>query len=174
MNKKHILFQFLGMAFKTHKPYFFVLLSQTIILAGQMVFGSYTLSLLIEFMETKEYKEAIYAAVILVGVEVVLAFLNKYSSYLLTIHETKMQEAIDHVIAKKVLSIPFSYLEDPYYLELKKNAQMGVNNMGAIYTLLQCFSKILSSSITLIGLAAIIINFDPILLIVLGLSLIHI
>lgn len=169
MNKqKHILSQFLKMAFKAYKPYFFVLLFQTVILSGQMIFGSYTLSLLIGFMETKEYMDAVYAGLILVGVEVILSLLNKYSAYLTAVHETKMQEAIDHMLAEKILSIPFSYLENPYYLELKKSAQMGVNNMGAIYDLLQCFTKILSSVITLIGLGAIIVTFDPILLLVLG------
>lgn len=169
MNKdKHILFQFIRFSFHAYKPYFLVLLFHTVIQSSQTVFGAYTLSLLIRFMEYGEYPKAIMAGMGLVGVELLLAFLTKYASRLLEIHQRKMEEAVNHRIAEKILSIPFSYLENPYYLELKKNAEMGVNNMGAIYLLLQCFSKILSSLISLIGLAAILITFDIALIAVLA------
>lgn len=52
-------------------------------------------------------------------------------------------------------------------MELKKNAQMGVNNMGAIYSLMWSITRILSSMISIFGLAAVIVSFDPILIIIL-------
>lgn len=164
---KHILFQFLKFSFQAYKPYFLVLLVYTVIQSAQTIFGAYTLSLLIRFLEYGEYPRAVMAGLILVVIELVLAFLLKYADRLLDIHQRKMEEAVNHRIAEKILSIPFSYLENPYYLELKRNAQMGVNSMGAVYLLLRCFSKILSSLVSLIGLAAIIVTFDLVLIVVL-------
>ena len=63
--------------------------------------------------------------------------------------------------------IPFNYLEDPKYLELKKNASFSINNMGAIYSLFTSFATLFSNIISLIGLLVIILSFDYIIPIIL-------
>lgn len=165
--QKHILSKFMKIAFKAYKPYFFVLLFNTLVSSATTIFSAYTLSLLIRILENGDFKRAVWMGAILVGIEVVLAFLGHYTQKLLAVHQGKMKEAIDHTISAKILSLPFQYLEDPYYMELKKNAQMGVNNMGAIYSLMWSITRILSSVISIIGLAAVIVSFDPILIIIL-------
>ncbi|MCM1131136.1 MAG: ABC transporter ATP-binding protein/permease [Roseburia sp.] len=160
---KHILLKFLKIAIKAYKPYFLVLIFNVLITSITTIFGAYTLSIILKKLEEGSLRQALITGSILVGIEVALAFLLKYSERLLDIHRIKMQEAIDHTISEKILSLPFCYLEDPYYLELKKNAAMGINNMGAIYSLLWNFVQILSNLITIIGLLAVIISFDPIL-----------
>ncbi|MDE7105751.1 MAG: ABC transporter ATP-binding protein/permease [Anaeroplasmataceae bacterium] len=164
---KHILWKFLKISFKAYKPYFFVLLFQIVITSLMTLFGAYTLSLLIGQMEKGIYINAIYMGLALVGVEVILGFLNQLASRLLEVHQSKMSEAIDQVVSEKIMNLPFQYLEDPYYLELKKNAEMGVNNMGALYSLMISGAKILSSLVSIIGLISIIITFDWMLVIVL-------
>ena len=164
---KHILLKFLKISFKAHKSYFFVLFFQILITSLMTLFGAYTLSLLIGQMEKGEYWNAIYMGLALVGVEVILGFLNQLASRLLEVHQSKMSEAIDQVVSEKIMNLPFQYLEDPYYLELKKNAEMGVNNMGALYSLMYSGAKILSSLVSIIGLISIIITFDWMLVIVL-------
>lgn len=131
------------------------------------LFGAYTLSLLIGQLEKGIYINAIYMGLALVGVEVILGLLNQFAQRLLDVHQSKMSEAIDLVVSKKIMELPFQYLEDPYYLELKKNAEMGVNNMGALYSLMSCGTRILSSIISIIGLISIIITFDWMLVIIL-------
>ncbi|MDE6407251.1 MAG: ABC transporter ATP-binding protein/permease [Anaeroplasmataceae bacterium] len=164
---KHILLKFLRISFKAHKAYFFVLLFQIIITSLMTLFGAYTLSLLIGQLEKGIYINAIYMGLALVGVEVILGLLNQFAQRLLDVHQSKMSEAIDLVVSKKIMELPFQYLEDPYYLELKKNAEMGVNNMGALYSLMSCGTRILSSIISIIGLISIIITFDWMLVIIL-------
>ncbi|MDE6655858.1 MAG: ABC transporter ATP-binding protein/permease [Anaeroplasmataceae bacterium] len=164
---KHILSKFLKISFKAHKPYFFVLFFQIVINSLMTLFGAYTLSLLIGQLEKNEYWNAIYMGFALVGVEVILGFLNQLARRLMDVHQVKMSEAIDQVLSKKIMDLPFQYLEDPYYLELKKNAEMGVNNMGALYSLMTSGANILSSIVSIIGLISIIITFDWMLVIVL-------
>ncbi|MDE5856001.1 MAG: ABC transporter ATP-binding protein/permease [Anaeroplasmataceae bacterium] len=164
---RHILLKFLKISFKAHKPYFFVLFFQIVINSLMTLFGAYTLSLLIGQMEKGEYWNAIYMGLALVGVEVGLSLLSQLSVRFTLVHQIKMSEAIDQVVSKKIMDLPFQYLEDPYYLELKKNAEMGVNNMGALYSLMEGGAKILSSIVSIIGLISIIITFDWMLVIVL-------
>lgn len=85
--------------------------------------------------------------------------------YLSRVTETandKMQQIVNQKLAKKISSFTFNYLEGPYYIELKKNAQMGVNNVGAIQTFLKGTLTIISISITL---GWIIVSFNYILVI---------
>ena len=76
-------------------------------------------------------------------VEIILLLLNKLMKRLLEIHRVAMQEIINQKTSEKIMSLPFAYLEDPYYMELKKNVQMGINNMGAVYLLCDGFFKII-------------------------------
>lgn len=164
---KHVLRKFIFYSFKWRPQYYLTLIYNSIITAATTIFGAYTLSLLINALENKTYKTALIIGGILVAVEVVLAFLGKIGERHLEVEQSRMQESVDHTICNKILSLEFKYLEDPYYLELKKNASMGVNNMGAVYTLMNCFSKLVSSIISIIGLASIIFSFDYIIVIIL-------
>lgn len=169
---KHILIKFLSLSFKAYKLYYFVLVFKTLMTTATTLISAYTISLIIGFLERGLYDQAVIASLILVGVEVILALLMNFSTRLFEIHKSRMEEKINQILAKKIMSLPFSYLENPEYLELKKNAQMGINNMGAIYSLLGLFSVLISSSLSLIGLASIIISFDPILISILGVGII--
>lgn len=164
---KHILMKFLRITFKAHKSYFFVLFFQIVISSLMTLFGAYTLSLLIGQLEKGIYKNAIYMGLTIVGIEAILGLLNQFTQRLTEVHQVKMSEAIEQVLSKKIMELPFQYIEDPYYLELKKNAEMGVVNMGALYSLMTSGAKILSSIVSIIGLVSIIVTFDWMLVIVL-------
>ena len=77
-----------------------------------------------------------------------------------------MDKAVNNAIANKVMSLPFEYLENPYYMELKKNAEMSISNFSTIYGLMNSFATMFSSILSLIGLGLIIFTFDPWLIIV--------
>ncbi len=169
---KHIFLKFIGYAFKAYKIYFFVLIFHALCTAFTTILGAYTLSLILQAIETNSFSKGVYYIGFLVGAEVILALLNLFSKRLIDIHQPKMTEAIDHMMAEKILSLPFSCLEDPYYLELKKNVQMGISNMGAIHSLLVSLTTIASRVLSLIGLGVIIARFDPVLIAVLFIGII--
>ncbi len=164
---KHVVFSFIRYSFHLYKPYYFALFLSSILTASTTILSAYTLSLLIQCMETKNFQQTLVVSLILVGIEIILGLLTSFCKYLLSTYQAKMEEVIDHAITNKVLSLPFQYLEDPYYMELRKDAAFGINNMGAIYMLFQSFADCLSSIISMIGLAAIIMSFDWLLMIVL-------
>ena len=167
MNKpKRVLFKFIKVTFKAYKPYYLSLMLLSLITAIINIFGAYSVSYIIKYLENGIYKEAIICGIVVTLIEVFLNFLRKYLQKVNYVHQQKMSEIVNQIIANKIMSLPFEYLENPYYLELKKNSEMGINNMGAIYNLMNSFSIIFSSVLSLIGLGTIIFTFDPWLILV--------
>lgn len=77
--QKHILSKFTKIAFKAYKPYFFVLFFNTLVTSATTIFSAYTLSLLIQILEQGDFQKAVWMGAILVGIEVILAFLDRKS-----------------------------------------------------------------------------------------------
>lgn len=110
---------------------------------------------------------ALYAGLIVALINMGLFLLSSLFEKWNQTSRITMEQKINQALAEKIMSLPFSYLEDPYYIELKKNVQMGINNMGAVYDFLNSSVTIVSSFISIIGLSTIILSFDPILIVVL-------
>ncbi len=168
---KHIMWKFLWFAFKTYKTYFVLLLITSLVTAGASIFGAYTISLLISFIEKGNYQDAISCGIFVTAVEGLLFLLKLFLDKKTQTANEYMQEKINHRLALKITSLPFQNLEDPYYIELKKNAQMGINNMGAIQMFLHGILTIFSNVITMISLGVIIASFNWVLLIALALGI---
>lgn len=162
-----ILIPFIKLSFKEYKPYFIALIFNALILSAQTIFAAYTLSLILSLIESKNINSSLIYVVIIVGIEMLLFFLVLLSKNILAKHQAIMEEKIDQMLTRKILEIPFNYLEDPKYLELKKNASFSINNMGAIYSLFTSFATLFSNIISLIGLLVIILSFDYIIPIIL-------
>lgn len=163
---KHVFFKFIKITYKEYKSFFFVMLLFCLVKAALTIFGAYSISVIIQYLEKGDYMTAVYAGLVVTAIDVALFFLTKLLERVVTISQSKMIEIVNQVLAKKIMSLPFSCLEDPYYIELKKNTQMGINNMGAVFDLLNSMVTIASSLISIIGLSAIIITFDPIIIVV--------
>lgn len=166
------MWKFLWFAFKTYKTYFVLLLITSLVTAGASIFGAYTISLLISFIEKGNYQDAISCGIFVTAVEGLLFLLKLFLDKKTQTANEYMQEKINHRLALKITSLPFQNLEDPYYIELKKNAQMGINNMGTIQMFLQGILTIFSNVITMISLGVIIASFNWVLLIALALGIV--
>ena len=156
-----IFIPFIKLSFKEYKPYFIALICNALIVSAQTIFAAYTLSFILSCIESKDIHASFIYVTIIVGIELLLFFLVLLSKNILAKRQAIMEET------RKILEIPFSYLEDPKYLELKKNASFSINNMGAIYSLFTSFTTLFSNLISLIGLLVIILSFDYIIPIIL-------
>lgn len=171
MKQKNILFRFLKLAYSLHKQYFFVMLALALITTAQAFLSAYTISLLIGQMEQNQMENAIKTACFLVILEAVLLFFHKLVGCSLQIHSDALHQAVNQATSEKIMRLQFSYLEDASIMELQKNAEMGVNNMGAVYSICDGFFEIFSNLMTLFGLGVILFTFDPILILILVLGI---
>lgn len=85
----------------------------------------------------------------------------------LKIKEELTHDGMNKLMSEKIMNLEYSYLEDPYYLDLKERAVFTIQNQNAISNLIITLSELLSRGATLVGLVAILISLGPVLLIVL-------
>lgn len=160
MKTNHVLPKFIKFTWGCHKSYYIVIIISSLILSIQTIFNAYSLSLLISYLEKGEYNYSLIAGGVIVGINFAFYFLNKLMVRLKEVSSMKMEIAVNKTISDKLMRIPFQYLEDPYYLDLKERAKMGINNFGVIYRLVTNGATFIQNLVSLVGLASIIALFD--------------
>lgn len=163
---------FLKLSYRTYKPLFLILVISTLVDTLFSVFTACFLSILVSKIEKDLINQALHTALIIVVVDGVLFIIKQIIDAYLNKCRNQMNERISHTLAAKIMSLPFSYLEDANYVQMKDNALMGVNNMGAIYSFYYGFKAIVSNVITIIALGVIIASFEWKLMIVLAIGIV--
>lgn len=172
MKNKNVLFSFISFSYKCHKPYYFVMGFYCLVKALETLFNAYSLSFLLSYLEKGEYKPCLIVGGIIVGINFCFYFLNKLLTRIKEVSSMKLELNINKKIYDKLMNLPFQYLEDPYYLDLKERAKMGINNFSAIYRIVTNMADFLQNLASLIGLLSLIALFDYKIVIVLLVSLI--
>lgn len=104
-----------------------------------------------------------------------LIVLNNVGMMLLTntlqrfikVREQKTHDGMMKLMSEKIMNLEYSYLENPYYLDLKERAVFTIQNQNAIANLIISLSELLSRGATLVGLVVILISLGPVLIIAL-------
>ncbi|HEY8395838.1 MAG TPA: ABC transporter ATP-binding protein [Bacilli bacterium] len=165
MKKPRFVFpKFLRFAFSCYKPYFFAVLLHAVTNSGLTVYNAYVLSILIRYLEKGIYREALLAGLFIVAANLIFSFLNKLNLRIMETTKLKMQESINRKVTTKLMQLPYQYLEDPYYLDLKERAKFAIENQDTINRFLTGVADGLQIIMTLIGLLTIILLFDWLLL----------
>ncbi|MGN1399260.1 MAG: ABC transporter ATP-binding protein [Erysipelotrichaceae bacterium] len=154
------MLKLLKMTYKRYKGLYFVLLAQLIVNSLFSVFTAYSLSLLISCFETGDYENSVKMVIFIVVVEAVLLMLRRINTAKFNNCQLKMEETVNQMVSEKIMELPFNYLEDARYMQLKDNAVMGINNMGAIYDFFNSTINILTSLLTIAALSVVIAQFD--------------
>ena len=82
--------------------------------------------------------------------------------------ENYMRNAMNKKMAEKIMNLEYSYLEEPYYLDLKERAVFALTNQGAITNLVIMISDTISKGVTLAGLLVIMATLGPFMILVLA------
>ena len=172
MNNLKIMLTFLKLSYKTYKPLFFILIMSTLVDTAFSIFTACFLSILVSNIEKGLTNQALQTALIIVIVDGILFITKRIIDAYLAKCRSQMNENIAHTLASKIMSLPFSYLEDANYVQMKDNALMGVNNMGAIYSFYYGFKAVVSNIITIIALGVIIASFEWKLMVVLAIGIV--
>lgn len=83
-----------------------------------------------------------------------------------------MREKMNHLMSEKIMKVEYSYLENPYYLDLKERAVFASNNQSAMENLIISVGKLLNSIVTLIGLLAVIFSLSLVLVLFLVVTIV--
>ncbi len=123
--------------------------------------------LLDELLGAKDMSKLLLLGGFIVLNNVGMQFLKNTLQRFLSIEEQKTREGMLKLMSDKIMNLEYSYLENPYYLDLKERAVFTIQNQDAIATLIKCISEVLSQGATLLGLIGILLSLGPVLMIVL-------
>lgn len=150
-------------------PSYFILLSfssifSTVQMLSNIILPKYLIESLLNQNELKV--SLIYGGVIVIA-NLLFGFINKTLVRLLEVKTEYVNRKMTEAMAKKITDINYSYLEDPYYLDLKERAVFGITNQGALFAIVQSTTKVITNIVTLISLIAILFTLSYLLVIAL-------
>lgn len=155
-----------GLVWKISPSYFLLLFLNSLGYSAQILFNVILPKYLIDGLMAKEPLESLFKWVLLIAAaNLFLAFIKKTTKRFLEVKEKEVYWHIERAFAKKVMSVEYQNLEDPYYLDLKERASFAMTNQGAVSNLISNALNFLNQLFTVIGLIAIMLRLSWILVV---------
>lgn len=157
-----------GLMFKVSPSFIFINIFGSLFTALQII-GNVILPkfLIDELLINKNLENSLYWGVIIVAFNLVINLINKTYQRLLEVKQTYVNYKVMEQMSLKIMKVEYRYLEDPYYLDLKERAIFACNNQGALQRVINGLSGIISNTITLVGLIAIMLSLGYVLVTIL-------
>jgi ABC-type multidrug transport system fused ATPase/permease subunit len=151
-------------------PSYVVLMVVNAVTSGARLFLNVILPkyLVDEFIGDKNPKVLLFFGVCIVLNNVGMNFLSNTWECLMAKKEAYTRNAMRKIMAEKIMNLEYSYLEDPYYLDLKERAVFAIGNQDAIAQTIQCAAAVFTGLVTLTGLFAILSGLGLALFVVLA------
>lgn len=120
-----------------------------------------------ELVGAKDIKQLCLFGGLIVVNNVGMTLVSNTLQLFIRVKEEQTHDGMNKLMSEKIMNLEYSYLENPYYLDLKERAVFTVQNQNVISNLIIAMSELLSRGTTLVGLVTILISLGPVLLIVL-------
>ena len=164
---------FMKMAWKTAPVYLIVMILNSLFSSAKLLLNIIFPKLLIDELVGDKNIEMLFLFGALIVLNNVLMQLvtNTFKRYIDT-KSTWLSDTMVKQMGEKIMNLEYSYLEDPYYLDLKERAVFGIENQNTIESLINIFTSGLTHFITVVGLVSIMATLGPVLIIVLAVGVV--
>ncbi|WP_066499804.1 ABC transporter ATP-binding protein [Abyssisolibacter fermentans] len=155
-------------------PSYIVLLIVDAIFSGLRIVVNVVLPkyLINELIGNKRVDELIIFGAAIVLSNVFFAFCNNLFKKVMSIKKINISEKMSLTMAEKIMNIDYSYLEDPYYLDLKERAVFAINNRSALENIVNSTANIVKNIVSMLGLVTILFTLSWILVLFLILTIV--
>lgn len=162
---------FMKMAWKTAPVYLIVMILNSLFSSAKLLLNIIFPKLLIDELVGDKNIEMLFLFGALIVLNNVLMQLvtNTFKRYIDT-KSTWLSDTMIKQMGEKIMNLEYSYLEDPYYLDLKERAVFGIENQNTIESLINIFTSGLTHFITVVGLVSIMATLGPVLIIALAIG----
>ncbi|WP_026496775.1 ABC transporter ATP-binding protein [Butyrivibrio sp. WCD3002] len=165
------LMHFIKLAWSISPMYIIALVLKALLGGANMLLNVILPKLLIdEIMGDKQVNMLILFGVLIVLNNVLMKLFENILDRYLNIRGEFVNKTMQEKMGEKIMNIEYSYLEDPYYLDLKERAVFAISNQDAISRLISYVSQTLTSIVTLIGLLAVLLTLGPVLIILMAVA----
>lgn len=162
------LTSFLKLAWQVSPDYIIVLILQSVTSALKLWLNIILPKYLIdELLGAKNMQMILLFGGLIIANNVGMAWLEKLYKRMVEVKKEYMRRKMTERMAEKIMNLEYSYLEDPYYLDLKERAVFAIGQ-NAIAQIVTVVSRVFSGAITLAGLLAIIASLGPVMILVLA------
>ncbi len=162
------LMSFLKLAWQVSPSYILILLAQALTSAVKLWLNVILPKFLIdELLGAKDVKTLFLWGGLIVLNNVGMTLLEKGYKALAETKGSYMRNAMTKKMSEKIMNLEYSYLEDPYYLDLKERAVFAINNQNAIAGMITLVTMVFSKAVTLAGLLTMIATLGPVMIVVL-------
>lgn len=165
MKKFKTVWSFLKRMGRLDKLYLIAVVGQTLLISLRTLVALYIPKVLIDGVHNQWPVERL---LLVLGVIVValglLRLLENAVRRGVTLGNERVNLLVQRLFSEKMMSLPYHYLEDPDYLEMKEAAMMGMN-IGAVDRLMNNITGILQHGFILIGLSLLLFRLNPLLLV---------
>lgn len=164
--------KFMGMCFRISPTYFILLCLNSLASTGQILINVILPKFLIdELLGNKDGKRLFLLGLSVVLSNVFFAFFTLTMKRFMVIKNIYMKEKMNEAMAEKIMNVEFSYLENPYYLDLKERAVFAANNQNALENLILNVANSFKNLITISSLLAVMFTLSPIFVILLAVTI---
>ena len=173
MNNFKKLKMFFSLAFHISPSYIVFLIISTLVNSGQILINVILPKFLIdELIGDKNPTRLIYLGLSIVAANLFFALLSNTTKRIMDVKNIYVRDKMSQAMANKIMNVEYSYLENPYYLDLKERAVFALNSQSSMERLINNVALFLKSFVTVAGLAALMITLSWILVVLLVLVVI--
>ena len=163
---------FLSISWKASPSYIILLLVNALLESARIVVNIILPKYLIdELLGNKDPQMLLILGSAIVLSNVIFKLIENIMKKQLTIGRIKLEEKMSQIMANKIMNVDFSYLENPYYLDLKERAVFAINNQSALENIIVGITNTIRDLITIISLLIILFSLSWVLVVFLLLTI---
>ena len=164
---------FIKQVWKISPGYILLIFFNALLSGAKIIFNTILPMLLInELIGDRTVSRLLLYGGLIVANNVVMTFLTDSITKYRDVKDEWVQNAMVEKMGERIMNLEYSYLEDPYYLDLKESAIFAIQNQSAIANVIRVFADTLQGFITLAGLLTILATLGPVLVIVLAIGVV--
>ena len=168
MNAFKKIRQFFAMSWKNVPSYIILLFVQTLVSGGQVIVNVVLPKFLIDELTGGCDPQRLFGfGGLIVGSNLFFSWFHLWMKRCMDVQSRYVSQRMEQLLGEKIMSLPYTRLEDPYYLDLKERASFALVNQQALAGMINQLAKMLEKGVTLFGLTIIMLTLSPALVAVL-------
>lgn len=161
MNNIKCFKMFFSISWKICPSYIIALVTSTLLSSGQIWANIILPKFLIdELTGERNISMLLLWGGLIVASNLLFSFLNNTMKKITSVKNVEVKEKFDKSFSEKIMKVEFSYLENPYYLDLNEKAVFAVNNQSAMRNFITALAGMFKGILTIIGLMAVMLTLS--------------
>lgn len=157
------LLLFISLAWRESRSYVLLLVADALVggarLLANVMLPKYLIDSLIAGEKTAD---SLSWCGLLIVSNLLFAFLGKTLSRFISVRQEYVGNSFSRALGEKIMSLPFSRIEDPHCLDLRERAVFAVKNQSALENLISSSADMVKNSISVLTLSAVIFTLSPV------------